>query len=100
MRLAFLLFLEHEEIDWIVLRLCQFKGLHYLKTSFPESRTATFRDVAVLALELTGLIWRGIVTGIRVERFATVKRGFDENLYYPEAATRYKKISMVDPYQT
>ena len=64
-----MLFFEYEEIDWIVLRLCQFKGLHNLKTSLPESRTATFGDVAVLALELAGLIRRCIVSGIRIKCF-------------------------------
>ena len=73
MRLAFLLFLEYEKVDWVVLRFSQFKGLHDLKTSFPEGRAATFGDVAVPALKLSGLIRRGIVSGVGIERLGTVE---------------------------
>ena len=73
MRLAFLLFLEYEKVDWIVLRFSQFKGLHDLKTSFPEGRAATFGDVAVPALKLSGLIRRGIVSGIGIESLGAVE---------------------------
>ena len=73
MRLAFLLFLEYEKVDWVVLRFCQFKGLHDLKTSFPEGRAATFGDVAVSALKLSRLVRRGIVSGVRIERLGTVE---------------------------
>ena len=40
--LSLLLFLQHEKVYRIVLRFCQFKGLHDLKTSLPESRAAKF----------------------------------------------------------
>ena len=73
MRLAFLLFLEYEKVDWVVLRFSQFKGLHDLKTSFPEGRAATFGNVAVPALKLSGLIRRGIVSGVGIERLGTVE---------------------------
>ena len=54
--LSFLFFLQYELVYGIVLRFSQFKGLHDLKTSLPESRTATFGDMAVSALKLSGLI--------------------------------------------
>lgn len=41
-RLPFLLFFEHKEVHGVVLRFYQFKGLHYLVTSLPEGRAATF----------------------------------------------------------
>ena len=47
--LAFLFFFQNELVYRVVLRFCQFKGLHDLETSFPESRTATFGDMAVYA---------------------------------------------------
>ena len=73
MRLAFLLFFEHEKVDWVVLRFCQFKGLHDLKTSFPEGRAATFGDVAVPALKLSRLVRWSIVSGVGIERLGTVE---------------------------
>ena len=73
MGLAFLLFLEYEKVDWVVLRFSQFKGLHDLKTSFPEGRATAFGDVAVPALKLSGLVRRSIVSGIGIERLGAVE---------------------------
>ncbi len=69
----FLFLFEQKKVNRIVLRFCQFESLHYLKTSFSESRVATFGDVTIPALELSGLIWRSIIAGISIECFATVK---------------------------
>ena len=71
--LPFLFLFEQKKVNRIVLRFCQFESLHYLKTSFSESRVATFGDVTIPALELSGLIWRSIIAGISIECFATVK---------------------------
>ena len=66
-------FLEHEEINRVVLRFCQFESLHDLVTSLPESRAATLGNVAVSALELSGLVWRRVVTSIGIQRLAAVE---------------------------
>ena len=73
MRLAFLFLFEDEEINWVILRFSQFKGLHDLKTSFPEGGAATFRDVAVPALKLSRLVRRGIISGIGIEGLGAVE---------------------------
>ena len=52
-RFSFLLLFQHKKVDRIILRLCQFEGLHDLETGFSESSAATFRYVTVPTLELS-----------------------------------------------
>ena len=64
------------------MRLCQFESLHNLKTSFSESRVATLRDVTIPALELSGLIRRGIVAGISIESLDELMKDYG-GVWYP-----------------
>ena len=65
-RFPFLLLFKHKKVNWIVLGFRQFESLHNLKTSFSQSRIPAFRYVAILALELSGLIRRRIITCIGI----------------------------------
>ena len=78
--LSFLFFFQNELVYGVVLRFCQFKGLHDLKTSLPESRTATLGDVAVSALKLSRLVWRGIIASKGVQRLTTMEAPYISNL--------------------
>ena len=73
MRFSFLFLFDQKEANGIILRFCQFKGLHNLKTSLSESRVATFGDVTIPALKLSGLVWRCIIACIGVKCLPAMK---------------------------
>ena len=72
-RFPFLFFFHHEKIYRIVLRFCQFKGLHNLKTSLSESRIATFGDVTIPAFKLSGLLGRRVISSVCIEILTTME---------------------------
>ena len=78
--LAFLFLFQNKLVYRIVLRFSQFKGLHDLKTSLPESRTATFGDMAVSALKLSRLVRRRIIASKGVQSLSTMEAPYISNL--------------------
>ena len=79
-RFPFLFFFHHEKIYRIVLRFCQFKGLHDLKTSLSESRIATFGYVTIPAFKLSGLVGRSVISSVCIESLATMETAYVTDL--------------------